>query len=521
MIKLNESQLEAGLNCARSSNKYDIFILVLLSILQLFLHTNTSAYPILFKQPKFLCKERNSSEIFERNCSKKEVCEKNMTKGVDFIVNENSLDSFISELDMYCYPLQISFLESAMFVGPSISILLTPFILNNLGVIKSLKICGIIYLLFMLMIFQMQSVYIVTFSFYGIFICTYTMYNCKSLYIVEMCEARKRSLFYGILNINSGLAGIFVILIIDYSNSLRIAFIFNVIAISTVILIIHFKFVESVRFTFLTSEAKLVIRDLQQLAFLNGDASKLNEWVKNIEKTATLYTELAPVDKSIPYIQMSSQNINVVRKNSLLKKINFFSILNYPSQINNLVIFTILVFIFKFSNVFLLMEVSHTKTLDNIIVFFLVDSISNLLSAIIMELPSIGRKKLLFVVMICNFVLFMIGFFWYKYNKFSLLLTILIRIFVTSGMSTCLLFNFESYPTLLRATFTSLNKFFAMFFNIFTPYFIMNSRFFLFFLISIFFILGSFLVLRLTETQGTNLREMPPELLEEIKTDDN
>ena len=209
------------------------------------------------------------------------------------------------------------------------------------------------------------------------------------------------------------------------------------------------------------------------------------------------------------------------QKKFFLKIINFFSILNYPSQINNLVIFTILVFIFKFSNVFLLMEVSHTKTLDNIIVFFLVDSISNLLSAIIMELPSIGRKKLLFVVMICNFVLFMIGFFWYKYNKFSLLLTILIRIFVTSGMSTCLLFNFESYPTLLRATFTSLNKFFAMFFNLFTPYFIMNSRFFLFFLISIFFILGSFLVLRLTETQGTNLREMPPELLEEIKTDDN
>ncbi len=523
MIKLIETDLEDGMNAARTSRRYDLFVLLLFSILQLFLHTNTSAYPIFFKQPKFLCRNSNfTSEeyIFERNCSKNEVCEKKLIKGVDFILNENSLDSFISELDIYCNPFQISILESAMFAGPSLSILLTPFLINNLGAIKTLKICGLFYIIFMIMIFQMSTVFLVTISFYGIFICTYTMYNCKSLYIIEMCESKKRSLFYGILNLNSGLAGIFVTVIIEYFNSLRLCFILNVFAIMIVILIIHYKFVESVRYTFLRyKDSKLIFRDLSIIAYFNGDTVRINNWIKQVTETNKMnstYLELSVsennnVGETINNRQIGT-NSSENNHQSLIKNINFLSIMKFSSQIKTLVIFTFIIFIFKFSNVFLLLEIGHTKTLNKMIIFFTLDSIINVCSSILIEHPRVGRKKFIVIMMICNGFLFLIGFYWYEHYKFNFTLTLINRVFVSAGMTATLLFNFESYPTLLRATYTSMNKFFAMFFNIFTPYLIMNWRLFLFLLISVLFFLGSFFMLKLKETQGKKLSELPPEL---------
>ena len=114
--------------------------------------------------------------------------------------------------------------------------------------------------------------------------------------------------------------------------------------------------------------------------------------------------------------------------------------------------------------------------------------------------------------MVINGILFFIGFIWYEFYKYNILLNIINRIFVSAGMTVILLFNFESYPTLLRATSTSMNKFFAMVFNIFTPYLITHSRLLMFLLISMLFFVGSYLVLKLSETQGKKLKELPPEM---------
>jgi len=539
MIELTEQEIESGLNSAKTSRKYDYLVLFLLSILQIFLHSNSSAYPILFKQPRFICNSLNETTneviFFNRNCSKFEVCSKNLTKGLDFVINENSLDSLVAELDIYCNPFQISVLESAIFAGPALSILLTPYLLNNLGPIYTLKICGSVYVCFMLLLFQMKNIFLVTVSFYGIFICTYTMYNCKSIYIVEMCESKKRSLFYGILNVNSGIAGIFVVIVIQYFNDIKIIFFCNVLAIVFVILVVHFKVVESIRFSFLNKEYNNIVRDLRIIAEFNQNSDKYEEWLIQVnegdnvkydllnishDKINDKEVELNNVETNDESFEKANQNSREGKKSKYskaLKNINFFSILRFKSQIKTIIIFTFVIFTIKFSNVFLLLELGHTKTLNNMILFFCIDSITNIVSAILVEKPWIGRKKFTFFVMVINGLLFLFGFFWYRNNKYNFLLNLINRIFVSGGLTVILLYNFESYPTLIRATSSSFNKFFAMLFNIFTPYLITSFRLIMFLISAALFFIGSYLVLGLKETQGRKLKELPPEIADHDK----
>ena len=327
----------------------------------------------------------------------------------------------MAELEIYCNPFKISILESAIFAGPALSIFITPFLLNNLGPIFTLKVCGFVYICFMLMLFQMKNIYIVTLSFYGIFICTYTMYSCKSIYIVEMCETKKRSLYFGILNVMSGVSGIFVVIIIHYYNKLHICFICNIIAILIVICILHFRVVESVRFSFLNKKYNNVIKDLKKIAIFNGNTDKLEIWIKKIKEGELMPLDLGEIshDKIINkevelnLVKFEDENEAKVKFVSSivnhkiiyckeLKKINFLSILKFKSQINTLLSFTLIIFIFKFSNVFLLLELGHSKTLNNMILFFIIDCITNITSAILVEKPWMGRRKFTFYIMILN-----------------------------------------------------------------------------------------------------------------------
>jgi hypothetical protein len=451
------------------------------------------------------------------------------------VINENSLDSLVAELDIYCNPFQISVLESAIFAGPALSILLTPYLLNNLGPIYTLKICGSVYVCFMLLLFQMKNIFLVTVSFYGIFICTYTMYNCKSIYIVEMCESKKRSLFYGILNVNSGIAGIFVVIVIQYFNDIKIIFFCNVLAIVFVILVVHFKVVESIRFSFLNKEYNNIVRDLRIIAEFNQNSDKYEEWLIQVNEGDNVKYDLLNIshdkindkevelnnfetnDESFEKANQNSREGKKSKYSKALKNINFFSILRFKSQIKTIIIFTFVIFTIKFSNVFLLLELGHTKTLNNMILFFCIDSITNIVSAILVEKPWIGRKKFTFFVMVINGLLFLFGFFWYRNNKYNFLLNLINRIFVSGGLTVILLYNFESYPTLIRATSSSFNKFFAMLFNIFTPYLITSFRLIMFLISAALFFIGSYLVLGLKETQGRKLKELPPEIADHDK----
>jgi hypothetical protein len=285
--------------------------------------------------------------------------------------------------------------------------------------------------------------------------------------------------------------------------------------------------VESIRFSFLIKDYVSIFKNLEFIAKFNGNKEKYTAWLDDLETDSpskepfSKYGQVSRKEVELNSVDLYDETAksNHFHKeepkkqySNNLKSINFYSILRFKSQINTIIIFTFIIFTIKFSNVFLLLELGHTKTLNNMIIFFIIDSITNIVSALLVEKPFIGRKNFTIFIMFVNGILFTFGFFWYRMNKYNFFLNVINRIFVSGGLTVILLYNFESYPTLIRATSTSFNKFFAMVFNIFTPYLITKFRLSMFLIVAFFFFIGSYLVLSLKETQGKKLKELPPEI---------
>ena len=103
----------------------------------------------------------------------------------------------------------------------------------------------------------------------------------------------------------SGVSGIFVVIIIHYYNKLHICFICNIIAILIVICILHFRVVESVRFSFLNKKYNNVIKDLKKIAIFNGNTEIQCKCGKALHHKKVLKIKIIQIQKySVNYGQV-------------------------------------------------------------------------------------------------------------------------------------------------------------------------------------------------------------------------
>ena len=256
------------------------------------------------------------------------------------------------------------------------------------------------------------------------------------------------------------------------------------------------------------------MKNLEYISKINNSQKCFEEWKNNNKKI--FHNNINSINEKLESL-IDKNNFEIENiENINLEKINYLTILNYPSQVKLIILFSFATFYVNYCLVLVQFEITkQNKFFISLLIGYSCDMIGYIFGIVITEIKNYTRKSCFLMLIILLFIVFLIQSFLYSYkNQF---IFIFFRIFINSFDANFNLYNFESFPTLTRATGIAINRIFGKFFNIWTPLIIINyARFgyicgvlfgFILFLLS--FFLGP------KETKNHNINEFPIEILNE------
>ena len=219
-----------------------------------------------------------------------------------------------------------------------------------------------------------------------------------------------------------------------------------------------------------------------------------------------------------PLIDKNKSDIDIVEKtdNNNLEKITYLTILNFPSQVKLIILFSFATFYVNYCLVLAQFEIAKQyRFFISLLGGYTCDMFGYVFGIMITELKDYTRNScFLFLIFLLCIIFFIQSLLYSFHNQFMF---IFYWIFLNALDANFNLYNFESFPTLARSTGIEINRIFGKFFNIWTPLIIINyARFgyicgllfgLILFLLSIF--LGP------KETKNHSINEFPIEIIKE------
>ena len=473
---------EAISSSRRNSNLY----LIIASIIFIFSNIGTltplTGIPVFFYNHKYLCKNSTTNN-FDIVCSQKYICSNNKKFGIEYIINKKidaNIQSFISSYNLECSRMKKTLLGSSFFLGQLIGTIIYPYLVSYFGIINSLSInyFGIF----------ISYLFMIKFNYY-LFILIF--YNLSSLafqicvlgykqYIVEMSDTRNRPLYLLFNLLAQIFSGFFVVLISYITLDYKYIFITSSIICFIGSILLKIFIVESIRILFIQEKIDKLMQNLEYISKINKSEEYFEEWKNNnqnifydnINNNLNLNNEnlkpLIDINKNEIYEIDKIDNISIN-----LDKINYLTILNYPSQVKLIILFSFATFYVNYCLVLAQFEiVKQNKFFISLLEGYICDMFGYIFGILITEKKDYTRKSCFLFLIILLIFIFIIQLLLYSYhNQF---IFIFLRIFINSLDANFNLYNFESFPTLTRSTGVAINRIFGKFFNLGTPLIIIN-----------------------------------------------
>ena len=515
--KEESKKLEEGLSASRKNSS---LYLIITSLIFIFANigaiTPLTGIPVFFYNHKYLCKNAITNK-FDIRCSQRYICDNNKKFGIDYIINENiyaNLQSFISSYNLKCSRIRKTILGSSFFFGQLIGTIIYPYLISYYGIINTLFLNY--FTIFISYLFMLKfNYYFIVIIFYNVSSLAFQiiMLGFKQ-YIVEMSEASTRPI-YLLFNLLAQIFSGFLVVLISYmSHDYKYIFISASLICVVGAILLKLFVVESIRILFIQEKGDELIKNLEYISKINNSQQYFEEW-KNNNKNIFPNNTNSNNEKLKPLIDKDKSEIDNI-DNINLDKINYLTILNYPSQIKLIILFSFATFYVNYCLVLAQFQFTkQNKFFISLLIGYSCDMIGYIFGIGITEIKNYTRNScfLMITILLC-IVFFIQSLLYSSHNQF---IFIFFRFFINSLDANFNLYNFESFPTLTRSTGVAINRIFGKFFNIWTPLIIINyTRYgYICGLLfgSILFLLSYFLGPK--ETKDHKINEFPIEIINE------
>jgi MFS family permease len=506
---VKEKHIESGLNASRKNKIcYSILMIIIFNFASLASYCGTTSVPIVFYENTYLCKSsstkmKNSQNNFEFDikCKKEFVCNEENKEGIDFILDKStSRRSFISDYNIYCDTNKISLLGVGFFLGGVIGLLLHPSVISWIGSLPTIMCSLTIFALSSLIIVFVKNYYVGLF-FFSMILLSNVLIVSMPYYITEMVKPEHRSIFMGINLSSLGLSGLYSNAIIYYFNDFHILFLINVGIVIIAIIMMKFLMVESIRTSFIRGNFLQIRDDLEYMAKLNSSTEEFIQWRDMV---------YAESEDHLSQLSMEKEDKNKYHL------INFFSLFKIKSQLKNFAFFTLANFVNQYNLLFLQLEVKKsTNVIFTSNFSYIMDICGFYFGMFIIEWNLTKRwTSCVLLNLICGGLYISSGVI-KLHDSFSYLFE-LNRFFNSAYFTALFTYNFEIYPTLIRATASSMNRTISRTLNFWTPYLMIKHDVLSYVFVGSMNLLSALLlvVLDIPETKGKVIEEFPIEFRE-------
>jgi MFS family permease len=565
-----DEKIDQVLALAGNEHRYQYFTLVVIIFLWVNCNFISCVLPFLEREP--IVNYTDSEGNFHENVTlTSDICMD--LNGRNFTVVESFGYSWASEFHIECKNAEIGNIGSFAFIGNAAGGFVFSFISKLIShkkilIISSFGFCIAIFLCTTIRSFD---------YFYGLLVCEIFMGlfgNClcySSLVVAqEIVASKKRSLFNSIINVGYAFCGIIYAILFLLLQDWRKVFYVLIGASAFTLILIWIFIYDSPREYFNSNNYDKVIKILEGIASFNG---KLEEFREGIEKDE----EIKSIIKGEPLMNPSErpskadtkeknkeeENINENNENSKeyefnkdisegklkdinlttslisqgdnnlknslnsekknrIQKINVWSLFKYPSIRYR---FLLLNFLWigtraSFNGVSISSKAFPGNFYVNIIVLFILESISYFVSGYLIDIKKLGRKGTLWIEYALVIIVFVLLAFLELDTAGSLTLNYLAR-FCCAGIDVIYYtYSIELYPTPVRSLAFGINATFGNAGSIGAPYlleFLKNWQFLILF--GVVCAINAVVLVCIPETVGKPMIESIKELSEENNID--
>ena len=517
-----DEKIEKLIFLAGNEHRYQYLTLVIIMILWINSNFISCVLPFIERQP-IINYIDPKGEFHENVTLTSDICL--VLNGRNYSIVESFGYSWTSEFNIECKSFEISAIGSFAYMGYALGGLVFSFISKLISYKKILIISS-----FGFGIMAFLCTLVTSFDyFYALVVCEVFMGlfgNClcySSLVITEeIVSNKKRSLFSSLINVGYSLSGVVYAIPIYLFQDWRKVFYTLISSCSLTLILIWIFIYDSPRIYINNNNYEKVMEILEGIAKFNGKLDEFRESIKQDE-----YQEIINIIKgesSINSKQKKEQNdendlsSSLVDKDIQLKKINVWSIFKYPS-IRYKFLFLNFLWIgakVSFNGISISSKSFPGNFFVNIVVLCIIESISCLVQAILIDIKKLGRKGTLWIEYTLLIIIFALLTFLDLDTAGSLALNYIARFCVAGIEVIYYTYTIELYPTPVRSVAFGINATIGNAGSISAPLlleFLLNSQFLL--LLSVINAINAVVLVCLPETVGKPMVESIPELDEE------
>ena len=554
-----DEKIEKVLALAGNNNRYQYFTLVI--IVFLWINCNIIAIILPYIERAPLVNYTKNGKNYTREILTSELCTDLGDKNYEIV--EEFDYSWPCEFDMECDKVKIGLIGSFAFIGNTAGGLIFSFINKfishkNILIISSFGYCIAIFL--GTLVKSKSYFYYLLLS--EVFIGLFGNCLCYSSLVVaqEIVAGEKRSLFSSIINVGYSLCGILYSFAFYFAQEWRVVF-YILIGSSFLSLLLIWIFVyDSPRGYINKRDYKNTMKILEGIASFNGKLEEFRESIKqeefqdfinelkgektieveeknneggkgekegkeenveNIENTKKEQEEEKEIniEDGINEGKKSEASEPLMASENKVKihQITFFSLFKYPSIRYKFVILNFLWIGTRlaFNGIAISSKSFPGNFYVNIIISYIVETISYVVCGYLIDIPKLGRKGTLWIEYALSIISFILLLF--DFSTIPTLLFNFIARFASSGIDVIYYtYSIELYPTPVRSIAFGVNATFGNAGSILAPMLLeFLPKWLLLLLLSSICLLNSFFIMFLPETVGKPMIETIDELEKE------
>ena len=521
-MKIDE-QIDKLISIAGNRNRYQVFLLIIMTILWIHCNFMAVVLPFLEKVPEVTYLKNNetiNTSLTYDICKNEKY---NITKIYDY--------SWVSHYKIECDEVKTGLISSFTFIGNTSGALLFTLItklfthkqniiFSSIGFMIAIGLCVLIdhfYFILVLLIFV---------GTFGNFLCY------SSLVLVEesVCHDR-RSLYGNIVNIGYTFCGIFYVILFYYIQKWEYVFEILIICIFVMMLIIIFFIYDSPRQTIHKHDMEKTLNILEGIASFNGlkesyyeklqtdEYQKIKDFLSN-EDSNEETNETENIENHYDNLigDENKKRTLLKKKNKKLQEITASAFIKYPSIRYKFLILNYcwLTACGIYNGISVGSKSLPGNIYRNLVILYIAEAFAYFISGILMEIPCLGRKRTIWGGFIITITCCILLAFVNLNNTIYFILDLLARFCISANHTIFYTYSLEVYPTPVRSIGFGINAGFGNFGSIISPMFLelfnMNTNFVIY---GVLCVIAMFLMIFLQETVGKPMKESIDELNEE------
>ena len=522
--KMTIEDLDKGLISVGSNNFYQIILVISFLFLKISSASYVTSMPFYLKEPSFKCSNSTTPQLFNQNCSLRQVCTRkleinnynsNLTNNFsllrddDFYVEISDWKTLLTDLNMMCNTLLISLYACSDSFGYILSTFLSSMIADNIGRRKTIIISSSIEIFLRIVVLFINDKYLIFSLILGINLCGYINCNTINQYICENIDKNKRGQYLLFTNSWGCLFGIVITIVFNtfkYWKAIHIMTIF-IVALGILLNILYLK--ESIKYSFIRNNFIELFETFDYISEKNDKKNDYLTWKSEFDFNENESNLL----ESRPNNNPTSANKN----HSTIYRLYCIFCLK-----ENLFIFLTFccckIFVGS-SYAYNGLDMRNTSNmLINPIMFFLSDFIVVICSGSLIEIPWIGRKR---PVLLFSFVASCFYFIKYfiildKADNYSIFwIDIILRFCININFYVMTVWSIEIYPSDISMLASNLNRLFSRLGRIYSPIIAITHRNIMTIQCAFFMLINTFILMLLIDTTGIIISETSKGILQE------